>query len=285
MNPAQVEQLGPPRVTALILTRNAAPQLQRCLQALELSQQRDRLEILVVDNGSNDNTTEVLSHFPDVQTLTLPKDFGRTKAHNIGMRTAKGDFLFFLAPHVEVRPDTISRLADRLDAADAVGAVCPYVNRWYRLPDNASLAKACDSGELPNAQATNEQADEIAIEYAPDGPIMVRRLFLRGMNYLDERYGDYWSDLELCWQLRNAGKTILVLPQIAVSYGEASPRENDAVHKADCIGGAAAYVGKHFGTAAGIKFRIASVLKAFGRADFKVLSCLLFGQKIDGTHL
>ena len=53
-------------------------------------------------------------------------------------------------------------------------------------------------------------------------PLMVRKLFLRGMNYFDERYGEYWSDLELCWQLRNAGKSILVLPQVRVTYGTPS---------------------------------------------------------------
>ena len=56
----------------------------------------------------------------------------------------------------------------------------------------------------------------MAIDYAPGAPILTRKLFLRGMNYFDERYGDYWSDLELCWQLRNAGKRILCLPQVHV---------------------------------------------------------------------
>lgn len=285
MNPAHVESTGPPRVTALILSRNCASQLQLCLQALESSEQRERLEILVVDNGSVDGSADIPSQFPEVQTLRLPKDFGRTKATNIALRTAKGDYILFMPPHVQVEPDTVTRLADRLAASEAVGAVYPHVDRWYRFPDANALAAACPGGELPQAQPVTNNAAEMAVEYVPDAPMMVRRLFVRGMNYLDERYGDYWGDLELSWQLRNAGKTALVLPQARVTYGQRPAREDDAAHAADCVLGAAGYLGKHFGTSAGVKFRLSALASAFVRGQFGLVSALVSGQKIDGTHI
>src|SRR5688500_3502762 len=235
MSQTPAEPIGPPRVTALIVTRNASAQLQRCLEALERSHHRDTLEILVVDNGSSDETPSVVAGFPDIQSLRLPKDFGRTKASNIGMRTAKGDFLFFVPAHVEVQPDTVSKLADRLAASDAVGAVHPYAARWFRLPGPEALAVACRTGELPDAQTTPVEADEVAVDHVPSAPLMVRRMFLRGMNYFDERFGDHWSDLELCWQLRNAGKPILILPGVQVTYHQPPPAAGDAVHRADCV--------------------------------------------------
>ena len=112
MSQTPVEQEGPPHVTALVISRNCAAQLERCLKALEQSAERERLQILVVDNGSSDGSADVPSDFPEVQTLRLPKDFGWTKASNIGMRTAKGKLILFLPPHVEVEPDTITRLAN-----------------------------------------------------------------------------------------------------------------------------------------------------------------------------
>jgi GT2 family glycosyltransferase len=267
------------------MSRNSAEGLQLCLEALERSHGRETMEILVVDNGSEDGSADIPAQFPNVQTLRLPKDFGRTKAANIGMRTAKGDFIFLLPAHVSVEPDTVAKLADRLAASDAVGAVCPYVDRWYHFPSINDLNAACRAGDLPEPQPTPEDAAEIAVEYAPDAPIMVRRLFLRGMNYLDERFGDSWSDLELCWQLRNAGKTILLLPQARVTYGAVPPRGMDSVHIADCVIGASGYLGKHFGTGAGIKFRLSALLGALMRGQFGVVSALVSGQKVDGTHL
>jgi GT2 family glycosyltransferase len=274
-----------PRVTALIVSRNCAPQLRQCLAALERSVEREALEVVVVDGGSNDGSVEVPHDFPKVQSLRLPKDFGWTKANNIGLRTAKGESIFLLPPHVIVEPDTIVRLVERLHANDTVGAVCPRVDRWYRFPDRSALAQACKTGELPNPQPVPEGAAEIAIDYAPGAPMMVRKLFLRGMNYFDERFGDMWSDLELCWQLRNAGKTILLLPQIPVTYSQAPDRELDAVHAADCMLGASVYLGKHFGSAAGVKFRLSAALGALGKAQFSQLSALVSGQKVDGTHI
>jgi GT2 family glycosyltransferase len=285
MNPTPVEQQGPPRVTALIVSRNCAPQLQRCLEALERSTERDRLEILVVDNGSTDGSADVPQNFPDVQSLRLPKEFGSTKATNIAMRTAKGDLVLFLPPHVEVEPDTVQRLADRLLMTDTVGAVAAYTERWFQLPDAKALASACQSGELPNPQLVPSQAEEVAVDYPAGAPLMVRKLFLRGMNYFDERYGEYWSDLELCWRLRDAGKSILVLPQVRVAYGTPRERERDAVHMADCTLGAAAYLGKHFGSGAGLKFRLSNAAGALLRGQFSRLSALVSGQKVDGTHI
>ena len=284
MDQLPVDQPRPPRVTALIVSRNCAQQLQRCLEALERSTERDRLEILVVDNGSSDGSGDVPANFPEVQSLRLPKDFGRTMATNIGVRTAKGDSILFLPAHVEVEPDTVMALAERLESSDSIGAVCPFVPEWFPLPDVAGLREACASGRLPDAQRTREDAAEVAVAYAPGAPILVRRLFVRGMNYFDEQYGDHWWDLELAYQLRSGGKTVLALPQVRVKYGDAPQRESDAVHRADCVLGAAAYAGKHFGTGAAMKLRLGAALGALGKAEFSQLSAIVSGQKVDGTH-
>lgn len=285
MDSTPVEQPRTPRVTALIVSRNCATQLGSCLESLRRSSAPERLEIVVIDNGSEDGSADVPHDFPEVQSMRLPKNFGWTKAANIGMRTAKGDAILFLPANVTVEPDTIERLASRLEASDSIGAVHPRVEKWYRLPDKDALATACRTGELPNPQPVNDDADEIAIDYAPGAPMLVRKLFLRGMNYFDQRYGDKWSDLELSWQLRNAGKTILVLPQAHVAYGPRGDREWDAVHAADCKLGAAVYLGKHFGSSAGVKFRVSAMLGALGKAQFSELSALVSGQKVDGTHV
>ena len=43
---------------------------------------------------------------------------------------------------------------------------------------------------------------------------MTRRELLRAMHYLDERFGDHWADLEMCWRIKDGGKQILVLPDV-----------------------------------------------------------------------
>src|SRR5579863_2709655 len=103
----QAEEPAPaPKVTALIFSYDSAPALRRCLAALEGSKDREAIEILVVDCGSHDESPQLDTEFSGVTILRLPRYFGRTKALNIGTRTAAGEYLFFLTPQVEVMPDT-----------------------------------------------------------------------------------------------------------------------------------------------------------------------------------
>lgn len=113
------------RCSVLVVARNCAGPLGRALVALERSSPREAIEIIVVDNGSRDGTGQLDAGFPAASFLRLPKNFGYTKAANIGIRGAKGDYVLLLPATVEVAPDTIVRLAARLEAEPELGAVCP----------------------------------------------------------------------------------------------------------------------------------------------------------------
>jgi len=71
-----MEEQAPPRITALIVSRDHADQLRRCIQSLERSTDRQRLEVLVVDDGSRDDTPLIPDEFADVISLKLPKRLG-----------------------------------------------------------------------------------------------------------------------------------------------------------------------------------------------------------------
>src|SRR6266853_2338757 len=143
--PQQEEQAAAPKVTALIFSYDSAPALRRCISALESSFDRAAIEILVVDCGSHDESPQVDAEFVGVTILRLPRYFGRTKALNIGTRTATGEYLFFLAPEVEVLPTTIPALLARIESQPDVAAICPLladtethpIAQFYLLPTPA----------------------------------------------------------------------------------------------------------------------------------------------------
>ena len=151
-----VEEPPPgPRVTVIISSYNQAAALRRCLKALEASDERQLIEIIVMDNGSRDDTAEVEQEFPQVTFLRLPKYFGRTKALNIASRTAHAELLFYLSPEVEVTPLVVSKLAERMEAEpESVGAACPLVLDengghapvFFKLPSRAALYKRVGQG-------------------------------------------------------------------------------------------------------------------------------------------
>jgi GT2 family glycosyltransferase len=289
VQPAGVEQQraeepSGPRVSAVLVSFNQAPALRRAIEALERSQDRERLEILVVDCGSQDESPRLDADYPAVQILRLPQHFGATRAMNIAMRTAKAELVLLLSPDVEVLPDTVARLAARLDDDATTAAVCPLlcdpsgqpVSRAFRIPSSAALSAG--ALEPVNIDATQES---IVVEYAGRDALLARKQFIRGMNYFDERFGEYWADLDLAMQIRRSGKKIRQYPSIrATLHPGADPLQGDAVAEADRILGAAAFVGKYEGFFAGLRFRVAAILKALARLDLGGVGRLISGEKI-----
>ena len=181
--PEQVEEPpAGPRVTVILSAYNQAPALRRCLRALEASAERPSIEIIVMDNGSFDDTPDVEQEFPEVTFLRLPKYFGRTKALNIASRTAHAELLFFLSPDVEVTPLVVCTLAARLEAdPETVAAACPLVvdaegnqtPMFFRLPTRAALYRVwANSGtgdDIPHRNA-NENSPPAAAESRRPSP-------------------------------------------------------------------------------------------------------------------
>jgi len=108
---------------------------------------------------------------------------------------------------------------------------------------------------------------------------------VKGMNYFDERYGEYWADADLAMQIRRGLKKIRLYPSIrAVRHRDTSPAPTRGLLAADRAGGAAAFIGKYYGFMAGLGFRIGAIFRALGHFDFKQLMALFSGQKIDGSQ-
>jgi len=278
------------KASVVIVTYNCETALRRCLTALEASRGRREFEIITVDAGSSDGSLRIDSDFTGITVLRLPRNFGKTRARNIGVRTAQSDLILFLDPHVEVKSDTIeiliSLLETRYDAAAASLVLeTPEggpVETSFRLPSPSQLAESSLRGTpLPPVPASGE-----SVEATDERAILVRKGFIAGMNYLDEkRFSEHWSLLEVCWQIRNAGKKILVAPAArAVLHPSTSIRIDETLYAADRVSGAASFIAKHNGVGAGISFRIKCFLSALGSLRLPLAFAILGGRRIDPTQ-
>jgi GT2 family glycosyltransferase len=284
----QLEEPPPtPKVTALIFSYDSAPALRRCLAALEGSNDRASIEVLVVDCGSHDESPQLDSEFSEITILRLPRYFGRTKALNIGTRTASGEYLLFLTPEVEVLPTTVPALLAKLESDSEAVAVAPLLvdteakqaAQFFRLPTP-------QTGIELKPVAIDTSAEAVPVEYATFQALLVRKYFVKGINYLDERYGEFWSDAELCFQIRRASRKTLVLPQVTALFTRSSPYSASAetILAADRVHGAAVYFAKHYGFITGLLFRIKATLKALFTLRLPLFAAIASGSKIDGSQ-
>jgi glycosyltransferase involved in cell wall biosynthesis len=128
-----------PLVSVVIPAFNAADWLAATLASVGASTYpRDRLDVIVVDDGSRDGTTDLATRqlrLSGLRHVVLRRDVagGPAAARNDGWRRAAGDWIQFLDADDLIAPDKISRqVQGTLDAPAAVAAV---VSRWGTLRD------------------------------------------------------------------------------------------------------------------------------------------------------
>jgi GT2 family glycosyltransferase len=268
-----------PRVTVVVTSHNRQAMLRACLESLERAEGRDRLQIVVVDNGSIDGAAQLDSDFPDLQWIRLPKNFGLTKAMNLGWRAADAEYVFFLHDDTEVPPDAVVRLADALDANTDAAAVCPLlIDREGRpAPQFGSLPP---DGNWRPGNAASEAP--VQVEYPRGAALMARVFYIKATRQIDEHFGQFGGDADLAAQFRRASKKVLLIPSVRVFHLGAA--EYGSHERADMMLAKATFLGKYRGFMQGFAARAGSILKPLAGFRFGELRYTISGQRIDGTQ-
>jgi len=260
-----------------VISYNRVEMLERCLESLEKSERRETLQLIVVDNGSTDGSAQLESRFANVQFIKLPKNFGLTKAMNLGWRASDAPYILFLHEDTEVAPDAVVKLAAALDENSDAGAVCPLLVNEDGRPA-PQLGVLPPDGEWEPA----EESDVQVVGYPRGAALMMRIHLIQAVRQIDEHYGQFGADADLAAQIRRAGKKILLIPSARVKHfggGEYSAEE-----RADFLMSRSVFMGKYYGFAAGLKARAASIFGPLFGFRFRELKYTISGQKIDGTH-
>jgi N-acetylglucosaminyl-diphospho-decaprenol L-rhamnosyltransferase len=279
---ADLPERQAPRISVVIVSFNRVDQLRESIQALGTDHQ-----VIVVDNGSWDGSENLGAEFPHLRFSRLPKNFGLTKALNIGLRAAEGEYILCLHDDVRITGDAVTRLADFLESRTDVGGACPLLTdaSGNPVPQVRALPTPADPDpelRLPSFGPQSE-GEEINVECVSGAALMFRAFFLRALRHVDERYGTYGSGIELCAQLRRAAKKVVILHSVtAIHEDEASPVPPGML-AGDRAAGTAAFLGKHHGFVSAIIYRLKTALGALVTFRLSVLGSVLSGQKIDGT--
>jgi GT2 family glycosyltransferase len=278
--PEQPEQQAPapPRIAVVIVSRNRTELLRRCLESLEQSDARQTFEIVVVDNGSRDGAASLDSDFPAARFIRLPKNFGLTKALNIGIRAVENEYVLLLHDDTELAPDVVRLLAETLDQRHDAAAVCPLLVDGEGKPAPQLGSLPPDDLYRPAAPA----AEPSAVEYTRGAALMMHLFFLRAMRKIDERYGQFGSDADLAMQVRRGSKLTLLVPAARVRH--LGRDQTSSMRQADFSIGRWVWIGKYQGLVSGLTARLGAVLGAlltFRLGEFRYLAA---GQKIDGNQ-
>jgi glycosyltransferase involved in cell wall biosynthesis len=180
----------------------------RCLESLtHLAFAHDRFEVLVVDNGSRDNTLAIVESFKDRLRLKVLQQAGvRISAlRNMGARSAAGDILAFLDADCLAPADWLDQIFD-LAPANGAGVLGAH----YLLPEDSSWV-----GRTWHRYQEAPKSGEVS--HVPAGDLIMRRQDFLKLGGFDESIQTN-EDYELCERARKAGMRVRAFPQIGVVH-------------------------------------------------------------------
>lgn len=207
-------------VSVLITTYNSASVLEACLRSLARQDYRP-LEVIIVDNASNDATRQLLSSLGDgYQILYNETNTGFAAAQNQAMRQARGAWLLSLNPDVILNPDFISELLAAGEEDPRIGAVGGKLLRWNPQgdPERTRVIDSTGICFLPNLRHLDRGAEELdrgqydqpAYIFGVTGAAaLYRRSLVEDISvegeFFDEDFFAYREDADVAWRAQLMG--------------------------------------------------------------------------------
>ena len=174
---------GPP-VSVVLPTYNRAPLLGRAIRSV-LGQSYGDFEVIVVDDGSTDETAAVVAGFDDprVQYLQLARNTGAGAARNVGIRMARGKFLAFQDSDDEWMPSKLAKQMEAFEGAPSgLGVVYSDMQRvWGDGTTSYLAAPDVLSGRLIGGPAWFYQVCDLGVQST-----LIRRECLEAAGHFNE---------------------------------------------------------------------------------------------------
>jgi len=219
---------GKTTVSAIVVTWNSAGDITACLNSL-LSQSRPLDEIIVVDNHSQDGSAEqVCRDFPSVHTIPLNYNAGFAKGNNIGISTARGEWILFLNPDAVLEPNWLQTTLEFTRDRPRIGAVGGVLYREPIAGDREVIdslgIEIYKSRRVRDKGAGEEAAKRIGGEaFRVFGLCAAAALYRRALlddvaisgEVFPESFFCYYEDSDLAWRAWRRGWEAWVVPQAA----------------------------------------------------------------------
>lgn len=215
------------QLSIVIITWNQLSYLQECLHSLQPVMKREDVEVIVVDNGSEDGTCRFLSlNYPEIHLLANDCNRGVAFARNRGLERVQGNKVLFLDNDTIVNEAAISGLENYLDEHPRVGlCACRLVDCNNHVQDSFKPFPGLWL-KIKNVLGFNKNS--VAYRDIPTLPFepvyvigacqMIRREVIERIGLLDEKifYGP--EDADYCLRIVADGWKVVYLPQYTIIH-------------------------------------------------------------------
>ena len=203
------------KLSVLILNYKTPYFLHLCLESVQRATTKLESEIIVIDNNSEDESLNLVkTHFPEVLLIENKKNLGFSRANNLGVKHAKGEFICILNPDVVLPENCFEILLDFSNDKKDLGAV------GIRLNDGTGAYLPESKRNIPNVEVAFQKltgdtskyyANQLAQDEVGEVPVLVgaflfiRKRIFNDVDGFDEDYFMYGEDIDLSYKLIQNG--------------------------------------------------------------------------------
>lgn len=205
--PQTTDQSKLPKVSVIICSYNGASTVESCLRSMTRINY-PHYEVVFVDDGSTDNTQEIVAKFPGVINIKQ-KNMGLSYARNVGMKSCSGDIIVYTDSDCEADEDWLYYLVQPLVRDGYIGVGGPNL-----IPDEGSWVADC-VGVSPGGP-THVMINDREAEHVPGCNMGFWRWAALTINGFDSQFRKAGDDVDFIWRLQHRGWAIGFAPAAQV---------------------------------------------------------------------
>lgn len=207
------------------------------LQSISKSYTAENVEIIIVDNGADKNQELIFHpHFANIKYTQSKENLGFAGGNNLGIKQAKGDYLFLLNNDTEIPSGCLETMIAEMEANEKIGLLSPLL-LYFDDKDLVQYAGFTPFNYLTGRNACVGQFDKNIGQYdntsnqtgfCHGAAMMCRKVDLLAAGLMNESYFLYYEELDWCEKFKKAGKQIwftgktFVYHKESISVGKAS---------------------------------------------------------------
>jgi N-acetylglucosaminyl-diphospho-decaprenol L-rhamnosyltransferase len=230
-------------ITIAIVNYNTAVLLDRLFSALAAARGRLRLQIIVIDNVSRDNSLDILREkYPFVELIANDSNVGFGRANNQALAHMRGRYLLLLNTDAFVSPDTLVKTLDFMEGNPRCGVlgvklvgedgVLQPSCRFFPTPWNVFLAANGLSRYFPRTRLVDDMSwdhqSTRQCDWVPGCFYLVRKAVLDQLGLFDPRFFLYYEEVDHCRRVRQAGWNVIYYPYTEVVHTGGESAKSDA---------------------------------------------------------
>jgi hypothetical protein len=214
-----------PTISVIVINLNGQVHLNACFASLVRQDYGGPVELIMVDNGSQDSSVAFMRQtFPQVQLILNERNIGFAPAVNLAVRQATGKYIALINNDAHAAPDWLSRMVELAEQRREEGVVCvaARVLDWHGAQIDFALGGVNfhGFGTQPFFRVPTEriQSEQEPLLFANGGAMLVDREVFLAIGGFDDDFFAYFEDVDFGWRLWIAGYRVLLNPAAVVYH-------------------------------------------------------------------